>query len=76
MENSISAAGMPTKYRGTPFCRRANAVFESNRNRMARSTRFEAVTIIDSTQADVIREKQRERLISFRLVLRWMETDT
>ena len=25
----------------TPFCRRANAIFESNRNRMARSTRFQ-----------------------------------
>ena len=37
---------------------------------------FKAVTIIDSTQADVIREKQRERVISSRLVLRWKETDT
>ena len=37
---------------------------------------FKAVTIIDPTQADVIREKQRERVISFRLVLRWKETDT
>ena len=34
------------------------------------------MTIIDSTQADVIREKHRERVISFRLVLRWKETDT
>ena len=25
----------------TPFCRRANAIFECNRNRMARSTRFQ-----------------------------------
>ena len=31
---------------------------------------FKAVTIIDPTQADVIREKQRERVISSRLVLR------
>ena len=30
----------------------------------------------DSTQADVIREKQRERVISSCLVLRWKETDT
>ena len=37
---------------------------------------FKAVTITDSTQADVIREKQRERVISSRLVLRWKETDT
>ena len=37
---------------------------------------FKAVTIIDPTQADVIREKQRERTISSRLVLRWNETDT
>ena len=37
---------------------------------------FKAVTIIDSMQADVIREKHRERVISSRLVLRWKETDT
>ena len=37
---------------------------------------FKAVTIIDSTQADVIREKQCERVISSRFVLRWKETDT
>ena len=37
---------------------------------------FKAVTIIDSTQADVIREKHRERVISSRLVLRWKEKDT
>ena len=34
------------------------------------------MTIIDSVQADVIREKHRERVISSRLVLRWKETDT
>ena len=37
---------------------------------------FKTVPIRDSTQADVIREKQHERLISSRLVLRWKETDT
>ena len=37
---------------------------------------FKAVTIIDSVQADVIRDKHRERVISSRLVLRWKETDT
>ena len=37
---------------------------------------FKAATIIDSTQADVIREKHSERVISSRLVLRWKETDT
>ena len=37
---------------------------------------FTAVTIIDSTQVDVIREKQRDRVISSRHVLRWKETDT
>ena len=34
------------------------------------------MTIIDSAQADVIREKQRDRVISSRLVLSWKETDT
>ena len=34
------------------------------------------MTIIDSVQADVTREKQRERVISSRLVLRRKETDT
>ena len=37
---------------------------------------FNAVTVIDSTQADVIREKHCERVISSRRVLRWKETDT
>ena len=37
---------------------------------------FKVVTIIDSVQADVIRDKHRERVISSRLVLRWKETDT
>ena len=37
---------------------------------------FKAVTVIDSVQTDVIREKHRERVISSRLVLRWKETDT
>ena len=37
---------------------------------------FKAVTIIDPTQADIIGENQRERVISSRLVLRWKETDT
>ena len=37
---------------------------------------FKAVTITDSTQADVIREKHSETVISSRLVLRWKETDT
>ena len=36
---------------------------------------FKAVTIRDSTQAEAIREKQSERVISSRLVLRWKETD-
>ena len=52
-----------------PFCRGTKAVFESNRNRVARST------IIDHPQADVNREKHRERVISSGLVLRWKETD-
>ena len=37
---------------------------------------FKAVTIIDPTQADVIREKRCERVISSRLVLRWKETES
>ena len=36
---------------------------------------FKAVTIIDPAQADVIREKHHERVISSRLVLRGKETD-
>ena len=34
------------------------------------------MTIIDPTHADLIRENQRERVISSRVVLRWKETDT
>ena len=52
-----------------PFCRGTKAVFESNRNRVARSA------IIDHPQADVNREKHRERVISSGIVLRWKETD-
>ena len=37
---------------------------------------FKAVTIIDSSQANVLREKQRDGVISSRLVLHWEETDT
>ena len=37
---------------------------------------FKAVTIVDSTQAEATREKQRERVISSRFILRWKETDT
>ena len=37
---------------------------------------FQAVTIIDPTQAEVIGERQRDRAISSRLVLRWKEPDT
>ena len=37
---------------------------------------FKAVTITDFTQADVIKEKHSERVISSRLVLPWKETDT
>ena len=36
---------------------------------------FKAVTITDPTQADVIGEKQRERMSFSRLVVRWKETD-
>ena len=54
----------------TPFCRRAivtewQGVLD-----------FKAVTIVDSVQAEVIRGKHRERVISSRFVLRWKETDT
>ena len=37
---------------------------------------FKAVTIKDSTQADVTREKHSQRVNSSRLVLHWKETDT
>ena len=36
---------------------------------------FKAVTIIDPTQAGVIREKQGDRVISSRFDLRWRHTD-
>ena len=55
-----------------PFCRRTNAIETEWQGVLD----FKAVTIIDSVQADVIREKHRERVISSRLVLRWKETYT
>ena len=64
MENFISVDGTPTRYLGT-----IEPAWQGVLD-------FKAVTIIDSTQADVIRGKQRERVISSRLVLRWKETDT
>ena len=64
MENFISVDGTPTRYLGTIELARQGVLD------------FKTVTIIDSTQADVIRGKQRERVISSRLVLRWKETDT
>ena len=54
-----------------PFCRRANAVFESNRNRMVRSTRFQG-----GDHHRLRASGHRERVMSSRLVLRWKETDT
>ena len=64
MEKFISVDGTPTRYLGT-----IEPAWQGVLD-------FKAVTIIDSTQADVIRGKQRERVISSRLVLRWKETDT
>ena len=40
-----------------PFCRRANAVFEGNRNRMARSTRFQGG---DNQRFHACKRDQRE----------------
>ena len=54
----------------TSFCRRANAVFERNRNRMARSTRFQG----GASECD--QRKHSETVIFSRLVVRWKKTDT
>ena len=58
----------------TPFCRRANAVFESDRNRMARSTRFQGGDNHRLHASGCDQRKHSERVISSRLVLRWKET--
>ena len=54
-----SVEGTPTRYPGT------TCLTKSKRSFRKRS----------KTQADVIRDKQRDRVISSRIVLRWKETD-
>ena len=53
-----------------PFCLRTNAVFESNRNRMARSTRFQSGDHHRLHASGCDERKHSERVISSRLVLR------
>ena len=64
------ADGMPTRHREniclpwSPLETEWQGVLVSN-----------AVTIIDPAQANLIKEKQRDRVISSRLVLLWKATD-
>ena len=76
MENFTSVDGPPTRYRGTISLPRTERNFRKQSKPMQGVLDFKAVTIIDPTQADVIREKQRDRVICSRLVMRWKETDT
>ena len=73
MENYTSVEGTPTRYPGTTCLTQFSKAIETEWQGVLD---FKAVTIIDSTQAGPIREKQRERVISSRHVLRWKETDT
>ena len=76
-EKSISADGMPTRCRGNVCLpRSARSSGEQSKPSGKECLILKAVTIIDPAQADVIREKQRDRVISSRLILRWKETDT
>ena len=75
--NFTSVDGTPMRYRGTTFLPKSKCSFSKAIETEWRGVLdFKAVTIMDPAQADVIREKHRERVISSRLVLRWKETDT
>ena len=77
MENFNSADGTQTRYLGTTYLPRTECSFRKQfETEWQGVLDFKAVTIIDPTQVDVIREKQCERVISSRFVLRWKETDT
>ena len=76
MDNFASVDGTPTRYPGTIFLPRSERSFRKQSKPSGKELDFKAVTIIDSTKADVIREEQRDQVISSRLVLRWKETDT
>ena len=76
MENFTSVDGPPTRYRGTISLPRTERNFRKQSKPMQEVLDFKAVTIIDPTQADVVREKRRDRVICSRLVVRWKETDT
>ena len=72
-----SVDGTLTRYLGNTFLPKSRRSFrKQSKTEWQGVLDFKAVTIIDSTQADVIRDKHRERVISSRLVLRWKETDT
>ena len=77
MEIFTSVEGTPMRYLGNTLLPKSKRNFRKqsrpNRKEYSISRR---VTIIDSAQADVIREKHSETVISSRLVLRWRETDT
>ena len=77
MENFVCVDGTPKRYLGTTFLPKNERSFsKAIETEWQGVLDFKAVTIIDSTQADVIREKDGERVTSSRLVLRWKETDT
>ena len=77
MENCTSVDGTPTWYPGKHISAKEQTLFsKAIETEWQGVLDFKAVTIIDSTQTEAIREKQRERVIFSRLVLRWKETDT
>ena len=77
MDNFTSVDRTPTRYPGKHLSAGEQTQFsKAIETEWQGVLDFKAVTIIDSTQADVIREKHRERVISSQLVLRWKETDT
>ena len=78
MDNFTSVDGTPTRYPGNTHLSAEDRMQFSKaiETEWQGVLDFKAVTIIDSTQADVIREKHSERVISSRLVLCWKVTDT
>ena len=69
MENFsfISVDGTPTRYPGNTCLPKSKRSFRKQ---------SKPNDTISRVQADVIRDKHRERVISSRIVLRWKETDT
>ena len=75
-ENFISVDGTPTRYPGNLSAEEQTQFSKAIETEWQGVLDFKAVTIIDSVQADVKRDKRGERVVSSRLVLRWKETDT